>query len=89
MRNYLRAIGLLSAPAVVTVAAAKLESLLLAMLGVGGSIAAGIYCARLVLWDYEVTGIKAMLVQFGVAFALGVLSLSISYLGCSLILGNS
>ncbi len=87
--NYLRVIGLLSAPAVVTVTAAKLESLLLAMFGVGGSIAAGIYCARLVIWEYEVTGVKSVLLQFGVAFALCLVSLTISYLGCSLILGNS
>ena len=89
MRNYLSAIGLLFAPAVVTVAAAKSESLLLAMLGVGGSLAAGIYCARLVIWEYEVTGIKGTLLQFGVAFGLCVLSRGISFLGCSLIIGNS
>lgn len=88
--NYLRVFGLLAAPAIVTVASARLEWFLFAVLGIAGSIAAGIYCARLVVWEYDVTGVKAALLQFAVALALCVISLTISYyFGCSFALGNS
>jgi len=87
--NYLRALGLLAAPAIMTVLGASLSLVPLALLGVGVSIAAGIYCSRLVIGEYHLTGLKAALLQFGVAVALCVLSLSLSLLGCSLVFGKS